>query len=63
VARDVSFTLRCGEVQGFAGLMGSGRTQTMPAIFGADRPRAENVHLHRSTCPARMRYQYRRRLK
>jgi len=36
--QDVSFEVRRGEVLGFAGLMGSGRTETMRAIFGADRP-------------------------
>jgi len=35
--RDVSFTLRQGEILGFAGLMGAGRTETARAIFGADR--------------------------
>jgi ABC-type sugar transport system ATPase subunit len=34
--RNVSFTLRRGEVLGFAGLVGSGRTEVMRAIFGAD---------------------------
>jgi ABC-type sugar transport system ATPase subunit len=34
--RDVSFTVRRGEVLGFAGLVGAGRTETMRAIFGAD---------------------------
>lgn len=33
---DVSFQLRCGEVLGFAGLVGAGRTEVMRAIFGAD---------------------------
>ncbi len=33
---DVSFTLRRGEILGFAGLVGAGRTETMRAIFGAD---------------------------
>ncbi|MDR1589708.1 MAG: sugar ABC transporter ATP-binding protein [Oscillospiraceae bacterium] len=33
----VSFTLRRGEVLGFAGLIGAGRTEVMRAIFGADR--------------------------
>ena len=33
---DVSFTLRRGEVLGFAGLVGAGRTEVMRAIFGAD---------------------------
>jgi ribose transport system ATP-binding protein len=34
--RDVSFTLRKGEILGFAGLMGAGRTEVARAIFGAD---------------------------
>jgi ABC-type sugar transport system ATPase subunit len=34
--RDVSFELRRGEVLGFAGLVGSGRTEVARAIFGAD---------------------------
>ena len=33
---DVSFELRRGEVLGFAGLVGAGRTEVMRAIFGAD---------------------------
>jgi ABC-type sugar transport system ATPase subunit len=33
---DVSFELRRGEVLGFAGLVGAGRTETVRAIFGAD---------------------------
>jgi ABC-type sugar transport system ATPase subunit len=32
----VSFSLRRGEVLGFAGLIGAGRTEVMRAIFGAD---------------------------
>jgi ribose transport system ATP-binding protein len=34
--RDVSFSLRKGEILGFAGLMGAGRTETMKLIFGAN---------------------------
>jgi ribose transport system ATP-binding protein len=34
--RDVSFRLRKGEILGFAGLMGAGRTEVARAIFGAD---------------------------
>ncbi|NLU53681.1 MAG: sugar ABC transporter ATP-binding protein [Clostridiaceae bacterium] len=32
--RDVSFELRRGEILGFAGLMGAGRTEVMESIFG-----------------------------
>ncbi|RYE06912.1 MAG: sugar ABC transporter ATP-binding protein [Hyphomicrobiales bacterium] len=34
--RDVSFSIRKGEILGFAGLMGAGRTEVARAIFGAD---------------------------
>jgi ribose transport system ATP-binding protein len=34
--KDVSFELRRGEILGFAGLMGAGRTETARAIIGAD---------------------------
>jgi ribose transport system ATP-binding protein len=53
--RDVSFELRRGEILGFAGLMGSGRTETMRAIFGADRPDNGQIFLHGSTAPAKIR--------
>lgn len=36
VIQDVSFTLRRGEILGFAGLMGAGRTEVARAVFGAD---------------------------
>ncbi len=36
VVKDVSFKLREGEILGFAGLMGAGRTETARLIFGAD---------------------------
>ena len=34
---DISFALREGEILGFSGLVGSGRTELMQSIFGADR--------------------------
>ncbi len=37
IVKDVSFSLKQGEILGFAGLMGAGRTETARAIFGADK--------------------------
>jgi ribose transport system ATP-binding protein len=53
--RDVSFEAYRGEILGVAGLMGSGRTETMRAIFGADLPQSGAVYLHGSGEPARIR--------
>ena len=53
--RDVSFELRRGEILGFAGLMGSGRTETLRGIFGADRPEAGRVYVGGAALPARIR--------
>jgi len=50
--RDVSFELRTGEILGFAGLMGSGRTETMRAIYGADAPESGEIYLHGKDVPA-----------
>ena len=44
--RDVSFELRPGEILGFAGLVGAGRTELMKLIFGALRPDAGEIRLH-----------------
>ena len=44
--RDVSFKVRRGEILGFAGLMGAGRTEVARAIFGADSIEAGEVWLH-----------------
>lgn len=38
---DVSFDARAGEIVGLAGLVGSGRTEVLRAIFGADRAQGE----------------------
>ncbi len=44
--RDVSFTLRRGEILGFAGLMGAGRTEVARAIFGADPVERGEIRVH-----------------
>jgi ribose transport system ATP-binding protein len=43
--RDVSFSVRAGEIVGFAGLIGAGRTETARLIFGADRREAGEILL------------------
>lgn len=44
--RNVSFEVRRGEILGVAGLMGSGRTETMRALYGADRADGGEVYLY-----------------
>ncbi|MCD8140515.1 MAG: sugar ABC transporter ATP-binding protein [Planctomycetaceae bacterium] len=46
VVNDVSFTVRAGEVLGFSGLVGAGRTETMRLIYGADRMDAGEIVLN-----------------
>ncbi|WP_158814814.1 sugar ABC transporter ATP-binding protein [Methylocapsa sp. S129] len=43
LVRDISFTLRKGEILGFAGLMGAGRTEVARAVFGADKVRSGEI--------------------
>jgi ribose transport system ATP-binding protein len=43
VVEDVSFTLRRGEILGFAGLVGAGRTETARLLFGADAKDAGEI--------------------
>jgi len=52
--KDVSFQVHRGEILGFAGLVGSGRTDTMRALFAADCPEAGEIYLHGSTEPAKI---------
>jgi len=53
--KDVSFEVRRGEVLGVAGLMGSGRTETMRAVFGAERPDSGKIYLHGASEPVQIR--------
>jgi ribose transport system ATP-binding protein len=43
LVRNVAFSLRRGEILGFAGLMGAGRTEVARAVFGADRAKSSEV--------------------
>jgi ribose transport system ATP-binding protein len=43
---DVSFTVARGEILGFAGLVGAGRTETMRAIVGLERVKAGSVSIN-----------------
>jgi ribose transport system ATP-binding protein len=45
MVRDVSFSVRAGEVVGLGGLVGSGRTEVVRVIFGADRAHAGKIFL------------------
>jgi ribose transport system ATP-binding protein len=62
---DVSFDLREGEILGFAGLMGAGRTEVARALVGADRRqsgvvrlRGQEVRVHTPADAARHRIGY-----
>jgi ribose transport system ATP-binding protein len=48
-----SFELRRGEILGIAGLMGSGRTQLVRAIFGLDQAHSGSIVLNGKTSTAR----------
>ena len=41
--KDISFEVREGEILGFSGLVGSGRSETMCAIFGLDKKESGKV--------------------
>ena len=44
--KDVSFTLKKGEILGFFGLVGAGRSEVMKAIFGAEKKLSGDVYVH-----------------
>ena len=50
---DVDFELYKGEILGFAGLMGSGRTEIANAVFGLDRPRKGRITVEEKACEIR----------
>lgn len=46
LVKNVSFKLRKGEILGFAGLMGAGRTEVARAIFGADKIDSGEIYVN-----------------
>ena len=44
--KDISFSVRSGEILGFAGLMGAGRTEVMRAIFGIDKLKSGTIKIN-----------------
>jgi len=53
--KNVNFEVHRGEILGVAGLMGSGRTETMRAVFGADRVDSGAIFPSGAGEPARIR--------
>jgi ribose transport system ATP-binding protein len=51
---DASFDLRRGEVLGIAGLIGSGRTELVRALYGLDAPATGTIAVHGHEAPARI---------
>lgn len=45
LVRDINFSAYRGEIVGFAGLMGAGRTETTRAIFGVDQKESGEIYL------------------
>ena len=56
IVRDVSFTVHQGERLGIFGLVGSGRTELLRAIFGADCAESGQVFLGDEPMPHRFRH-------
>jgi len=50
--KDISFTVRKGEIVGFAGLMGSGRTELTLALMGVDQRKSGTIILDGKPVPA-----------
>ena len=45
LVKDISFQLHRGEILGFAGLVGAGRTEVARTIFGAEPPESGEIYL------------------
>ena len=47
---DISFSIREGEILGFAGMMGAGRSEIARAVFGLDQPAAGTITIDGKPC-------------
>lgn len=50
VFQDVSFEIKRGEILGFAGMMGAGRSEIARAIFGLDKPDGGEILIEGKKC-------------
>ncbi len=46
MVQDISFELKKGEILGFSGLMGAGRTETARVLFGADKKAGGDIYIN-----------------
>ncbi|SCP99267.1 sugar ABC transporter ATP-binding protein [Anaerobium acetethylicum] len=53
VFEDINFNVKRGEIVGFAGLVGAGRTETMNTLFGLDTYDSGDVYLNRKPIQVR----------
>ena len=50
VFRDISLSIRAGEIVGFAGMMGAGRSEIARAIFGLDQADSGEIWMEGQKC-------------
>jgi ABC-type sugar transport system ATPase subunit len=43
---NVSFSVRSGQIIGFCGLIGAGRSEVMECVFGIEKPDAGDIYMH-----------------
>ncbi len=56
LVKNISFSVRSGECFGIAGLVGSGRTELLRAIFGADHAESGELFLNNNRGPFRFKH-------
>ena len=51
---DISFSVRAGEVLGFCGLIGAGRSEVMECIFGMEKKNRGEIYIHQKKVDIRI---------